>query len=106
MPENFTPSHADSFLDEKLQSRFEKSLEYYRSRGGVVFVSYCRFWEKHGFVQQSLARYLTENQVPVTWLDGAGWRSYAPSFSWWSPFLTVRQIQRLPGERVAPVRSL
>lgn len=93
-------------LVDDLEERFQDALSYYRSRGGVVFISYCRFWESHGFVQQSLARYLCENNIPVTWLDSAGWRPYTPVLSWSSPHLKVRQIKRLPFERIAPVRNL
>lgn len=92
--------------EDALTDRFEKALPYYKARGGVVFVSYCRFWEQHGFVQQSLANYLSEHHVPVTWLDSAGWRSYKPIVSNSSPHLIVRQIHRLPGERITPLRSL
>ncbi|MBI1862273.1 MAG: hypothetical protein HYR96_15270 [Deltaproteobacteria bacterium] len=89
-----------------LRDRFAASLEYYRCRGGVLFISYCRYWEQHGFVQQSLARFLTENGVRVTWLDAAGWRRYTPTLYWQSELLKVRQIWRLPGERVPPIRYL
>ncbi len=89
-----------------MQDQFDRALPFYRDRGGVLFVSYCRFWEQHGFVQQSLARFLTDHQVPVTWLDAAGWRPYSPTLYWNSPYLTVRQITRLPGERFPGVRPL
>jgi len=81
------------------QLSWERALEYYRSRGGVVFVSYCRFWEKHAFVQQSLARALVENGVPVTWLDGSGWRRYRPTRYFESENLRLQQLFELPGNR-------
>ncbi len=91
------------------ETRWEKALQYYRSRGGVMFLSYCRFWERHGFVQQSLARELVENGVHVTWLDGSGWRPYHPVIATRSDGpssterLTVQQLPELPLRRVALV---
>jgi glycosyltransferase involved in cell wall biosynthesis len=89
-----------------LESRWQAALPYFQARRSVVFVSYCRFWEKHAFVQQSLARYLVENGVSVTWLDGTGWRPYRPTQTLRSPLLEVRQLRELPGRRIPGVRTL
>lgn len=72
----------------------------------VLFLSYCRFWEAHGFVQQSLARLLVESGGEVTWLDGAGWRFYRPVLPWRSTRLHVGQLPELPGRRWGWVRRL
>lgn len=71
-------------------------LEVYRERGGVLFISFSRFWEPHGFVQQSLAYELSQAKIPVVWLDGSGWRKYSPCVSAPNPYLTVKQLVRLP----------
>lgn len=78
-------------------------LRYYAERGGVVFLSYCRFWEKHGFVQQSLAYELARAGILVTWLDGAGWRSYEPVVREKHPNLRVTQLPELPLRRFGPI---
>jgi glycosyltransferase involved in cell wall biosynthesis len=88
------------------EDRWQAALSYFRERKSVVFVSYCRYWEKHAFVQQSLARYLVENGVRVTWLDGSGWRPYRPTLYFRSRLLEVRQLGELPGRRFPGVRSL
>src|SRR5690606_27087776 len=79
------------------------SLDMYRRRGGVLFLSYCRFWERHGFVQQSLARALVKEGVPVVWLDGAGWRPYQPVVLPPDSRLTVQPLSQLPLRRFAPI---
>lgn len=79
---------------------------FYFSRGSVLFLSYCRFWESHGFVQQSLARLLLESGVEVTWLDGAGWRPYRPTPPFRSERLRIAQLPELPGRRLAALDSL
>src|SRR5690554_5547002 len=82
---------------------WKQTVDYFRRRGGVVFVSYCRFWEKHGFVQQSLAQRLAKEGVPVTWLDGAGWRPYQPVIPEPLPHLKVAQLPALPLRRLSLV---
>ncbi|MBI4406186.1 MAG: glycosyltransferase, partial [Deltaproteobacteria bacterium] len=84
----------------ELQDSFQKCLPFYKKRGSVVFLSYCRYWEQHGFVQQSLARLLTENGVKVIWLDGSGWRPYRPVRSWDSKLLRISQLFEFPGRRL------
>lgn len=75
------------------------TLDYYRERGGVIFLSYCRFWDRHAFVQQALAKKLVDAGIPVTWFDGVGWRPYSPTLYWNSPLLDVRQLPAMPGRR-------
>jgi len=77
--------------------------EYFRGRGGVVFLSYCRFWERHGFVQQSLARALARVGIPVDWLDGAGWRPYQPLLAPPVAGLSVGQLFAPPGRRLSGI---
>lgn len=78
---------------------WESALEYYRGRKAVVFLSQGRFWEKHAFPQQSLAKCLVKNGVDVTWLDGYGWRPYRPTLYFQDPRLEVRQLFQAPGAR-------
>ena len=42
------------FLRE-IEARWEKARDFFSERRPVVFFSSERFWETHGFVQQSLA---------------------------------------------------
>lgn len=92
-------------IDEAVQAEWQEALPYLRSRGGVVFLSYCRFWEPHAFVQQSLVRYLIGQQIPVKWWDGVGWRPYQPTLYFDSPWLEVKQLQAFPGNRFGRVRD-
>lgn len=85
---------------------WESTVQYFKKRGAVLFVSYCRFWEKHAFVQQSLAKALTDAGVRVVWLDGFGWRKYEPTLYWNSPHLTVTQVPLLPGRRIKALSVL
>lgn len=85
---------------------WDEAVSYFRDRGGVVFLSYCRFWERHGFVQQSLARRLVAEDIPVLWLDGAGWRRYRPSYPKGIKGLSVRQLPELPGRRFLALAEL
>lgn len=88
---------------EKIESDWQSALPFFRDRGHVVFVSPgLRFWDHHGFVQQSLAQVLTENGVRVTWLDGAGWRPYKPHYPK-SSLLEVSQLFELPLRRLPVV---
>src|SRR3989338_6094268 len=90
-----------------LESRWQSAIAYFKKRGEVIFVNEGdNFWEKHGFVQQSLAKYLTDHDIPVTWYDDFGWRPYRPFYHWNSPFLQVTSIRRFPGDRLKPVRTL
>jgi len=82
-----------------MEMSWEEAQSYYRSRG-VLFVSYCRFWERHGFVQQSLAQKLARAGVNVVWLDGAGWRSYDPVVVNPVQTLSVAQMPALPMRRL------
>ncbi|MBY0371202.1 glycosyltransferase, partial [bacterium] len=70
---------------------------------GVLFLSYCRFWERHGFVQQSLAQKLARSGVKVVWLDGAGWRNYDPVIVDPVRTLKVAQLPALPMRRLPVV---
>jgi len=81
-------------------------IQYFKNRKKVLFISYCRFFEKHAFVQQSLARKLTEQGVDVLWLDGAGWRPYRPTLYWQSPHLKVKQLFELPGRRISFINAI
>ena len=87
-------------LSEKdIQLRWQKALDFYRERKSVLFLSYGRFWERHGFVQQSLAYALAEAGVKVLWLDGSGWRRYRPVVKK-HPNLVVKQLPSIPGRRL------
>lgn len=85
---------------------WEEALAYFKSRGSVVFLSYCRFWEPHAFVQQSLAKLLVQNGVRVEWMDGEHWKSYQPTIYQPSPDLKVAQRFTLPGRRWGLIHSL
>jgi len=89
-----------------LENEWEQSLQYFRDRGGVLFLSYCRFWERHGFVQQSLAQLLARNGVPVRWYDGSGWRPYQPIVLDRTEKLRVKQLPQLPGRRISLLTDL
>ena len=91
--------------DEYSALRWQRAVEYFRARGGVLFLSQNRFWEKHAFPQQSLAKYLTQAGVRVTWLDGYGWHPYQPVVRFNSPLLTVKPLFQPPGNRFSSVRS-
>lgn len=91
---------------EEVEDRWQKALVYYKSRGSVIFLSYCRFWEKHGFVQQSLAKVLSDNGIEVIWFDGGGWRSYEPHYYFKSPRIHVQSLFELPLQRLSWVRHL
>ncbi len=95
-----------SKADFENRESFDNTIAYFRLRGGVLFISYCRFWEKHGFVQQSLALELARNGIPVTWLDGAGWRCPVPHNPEPHASLTVRPLPQLPLTRFAWIRRL
>ncbi len=86
-----------------IEERFGRALTFFEKRGGVLFLSRERFWDKHGFVQQSLATTLAQRGIPVLWLDGMGWKPYKPTFSEKSSHLSVKQIPTLPGRRIGPI---
>lgn len=78
---------------------WKKTVAYFRDRGGVLFVSYCRFWDRHAFAQQSLAKLLVAEGVRVLWVDGAGWRRYHPVYPKEWKNLHVAQMPEFPGRR-------
>ncbi len=84
-------------VPEDLESRFQKALEFYRERGSVLFVSEVyRFFESHGFVQQSLAKTLTDNGIKVQWIDSIHTRGYQPTLNWKSELFKLSQLPKLP----------
>jgi glycosyltransferase involved in cell wall biosynthesis len=93
-------------VSSEIDERWERAVTYFKNRGAVIFSSYCRFWEKHAFVQQSLAKALVLSGIEVIWLDGTGWRKYSPSIGIPSPLLKVKQLRQLPGRRVPWVAEL
>lgn len=100
-----SPSLSKETLLE-IESRFQSALSYFKKRKGVLFASYCRFWERHAFVQQSLAKLLVQNGVSVSWLDGEGWRPYRPTLYFSSEHLRVRRLFSLPGQRYEFLNAL
>ena len=72
------------------------SFQYFRERGGVVFLSESRFWERHGFVQQSLAYALANEGVYVNWLDGIGARRAPPVQPTFLDALSVKSVSKWP----------
>ncbi|NBX67968.1 MAG: hypothetical protein EBR01_03265 [Proteobacteria bacterium] len=87
--------------------RFKEAIKYFKSRSPVVFVSqHYKFWEAHGFVQQSLAKTLTDEGVPVVWFDGADWRRGQSVQYWRSPLLKITQLPALPLRRFSILDSL
>lgn len=100
-------SQAIKAIEAKLSpsERWNRCVDYFRNRGGVVFLSYCPFWQPHGFVQQSLAVNLAKEGVPVLWFDGLvtpGLNRVVPPL----PALTVKPMPRLKGQRISFIRSL
>ena len=90
-----------------LDERFHEAVQFFKKRSPVIFVSqHYRFWEEHGFVQQSLARTLTDAGVPVIWFDGADWRKSQSVQYWQSPLLKIRQLPALPLRRFSILDSL
>jgi hypothetical protein len=52
-----TKPSLSSEIRSKIEARWQKALEFYKKRGSVIFVNdRSRFWESHGFAQQSLAK--------------------------------------------------
>lgn len=91
-----------SFVGEpNIDFRFQEAIRFFKERSPVIFVSeHYKFWEHHGFVQQSLAKVLTDYGVPVIWFDGADWRKKRPVQTWDSPLLKILQLPCLPLRRI------
>ena len=92
-----------------LQSIYAQDpLRLFKQRRTVLFLSYMRFWDQQPFVQQSLAKVLTKAGVSVLWYDGRGVGLYEPKVpprrSDWAP-LVVKELFRIPGERLSWIRS-
>lgn len=92
-------THTILHRSDSFDLSWQEALQYFRGRKTVVFISYCSFWESHGFVQQSLARILSLNKVRVLWLDGAYSRSHHPVVASTNSYLRVRGLHHLPGRR-------
>lgn len=91
----------------ELDSRFKEAISFFQKRSPVVFISqHYRFWEQHGFVQQSLAKLLTDSGVSVVWFDGADWRRKKKVQSWHSPLLSVVQLPCVPLRRLSVLDSI
>lgn len=86
---------------EDIEKRFQRALPFYKERGSVLFISDAyRFFEPHGFVQQSVAKVLTDNGVMVHWIDGLKSKNYKPTLSWKSILMSVGTLPRLPFTRL------
>jgi glycosyltransferase involved in cell wall biosynthesis len=105
VPSNRALPAISAEIRDEIDRRWNGALSFFKSRKKVIFISYCRFWERHAFVQQSLAKLLVNNGVEVVWLDGSGWRPYRPTLYFKSPLLTVSQLWELPGRRLSAVAS-
>lgn len=87
--------------------RYKNALEFFKKRSPVIFISQnYRFWEKHGFVQQSLAKELVNAGILVEWYDGAHWRKQSHVKNWDSPLLKVSQLPCLPLRRFSKIDQL
>lgn len=85
-----------------IEERWNEALEFYLRREHVVFISdRYRFWDQHGFTQQSLAKVLVENGVRVTWLEGITWKNEAPLVPFNHPHLRVKNLRVYPGRRLS-----
>lgn len=83
-----------------VEERWNEALDFFRSRGHVLFISdRYRFWDHYGFTQQSLAKVLVENGVSVTWLDGISWKQESPVVRISNPNLKVGPLKVYPGRR-------
>jgi glycosyltransferase involved in cell wall biosynthesis len=100
-----TPAPPSEWL-ETIDNRWQKAKAFFKKRSPVVFMSAERFWEPHGFVQQSLAYTLAREGIEVIWLDGSGWRGYRPVVT--SPLknLSVAPLFQLPLRRFSSLNSL
>ena len=79
------------------------TVEYFRGRGGVLFLSYCAFWGKNPLTQQCLAKALAESGIPVTWIEIA---ESSKDTDFTSPLLRVIRIKRLKGRRRSLIAKL
>jgi hypothetical protein len=93
-------------IEAEVSRGWDRTVRYFRARGGVLFLSESLFWERHGFVQQSIARALAAEGIPVTWLDGMDWRWRRPHVSGVPANLEVRQLISLPGRRFPQIEKL
>lgn len=84
---------------------WDETLAYFRARKAVIFASYTQFWEKHAFVQQSLAKLLTDHGIAVHWYEGDRLRPEKPIVPIRSPLLSVKTNFILPGQRFEVVRQ-
>ncbi len=91
---------------ETINRRWERAKLFFKKRSPVVFMSSARFWEPHGFVQQSLAYTLAREGIEVIWLDGSGWRSYRPHVEPKISNLFVTSLFQFPLRRFSSVNSL
>ncbi len=104
---SFLTRESISDNESEFNLRFESSLKFFKKRSPVIFVSqHYRFWDSHGFVQQSLAKVLTDSGIPVYWLDGAHWKRNPPVKTWNSPILNLSQLPCLPLRRVPFIEAL
>ena len=100
-----SPSKIENCSNTK--ERFKLAIDFFKKRSPVIFVSqHYRYWDLHGFVQQSLAKVLVESGVPVYWLDGAHWKKNRPIQTWNSPLLKISQLPCLPLRRIPFIESL
>lgn len=105
--ENIIAKEKVALDDLGFDSRYRRALDFFKRRAPVVFISqHYQYWEKHGFVQQSLARELVSNGVAVEWYDGADWRKPSIVKTWDSPLLQVSQLPCFPLRRLPIVESL
>jgi len=97
-----------SFSEEQnLENRLGKALEYFQKRSPVIFVSqHYQYWDRHGFVQQSLAKELVKAGIKVEWYDGCHWKRQSMTKTWDSPYLKLSQLPCLPLRRIPWIDSL
>ncbi len=92
--------------EDAIQSEWERAKPFFKRHSHVVMFSLERFWEAHGFVQQSLAYLLADEGLSVTWIDGRGWRRYRPTVNPTRPNLRVTSLRQLPLRRVPKLNVL
>lgn len=96
-----------TFNKVELDARWRDAVAYFKSRSPVIFAShYYRFWEKHGFVQQSLAKALAAEGISVIWLDGAGWKKNPELSNDIPKNIEVKQLPQLPLRRLPVIDNL
>lgn len=102
-----TPLQLHPEHEKDIEVRFERALQFFKARGSVLFISDAyRFFEAHGFVQQSVAKVLTENGVRVHWIDGLRSKHHKPTVPWKSNLMSVGTLPRLPFTRLEFVGDL